>query len=79
MTAKVTGFGEGRSRTELIGWEKPLLGEIPKVVRDEKGQTIMLLGQIDKYFFTLLAPLQSCRSRARRPTGQAEVLRSLHL
>jgi len=38
----------------LIDWEKPLLVKIPKVLRDEKGQMIMLLGQTDKYFLLSL-------------------------
>lgn len=37
-----------------MSWEKPLLGDIPKVLRGEKGQRIMLLGQTDKYFLVSL-------------------------
>lgn len=40
----------------LVSWEKLLLGEIPKVLRGEKGQ-IIVLGQTDKVSLTFYNPV----------------------
>lgn len=40
----------------LVSWERPLLGEIPKVLRGEKGQ-IIVLGQTHKVSLTFYNPV----------------------
>lgn len=58
-----------------MSWEKPLPEGISKILRDEKGNDDFAWAD-RQVCFSLLALLQSCRSR---PGGQAEVLQSLHL